>query len=221
MKRLLLAALGLAAVAGTSALAADMPRGRPLPPPRAPAYVPFFTWNGFYVGINAGYGFGHSKWTDTVTQVSTGSFNVKGPLVGGTVGYNLQLGGFVFGLEGDFDWSNIKGSTTTTASAPARPPTTGSARRAAGSATPSIASCRTSPPARPSATSKARLSALASSRQPRWAGPGAPASNMPSSTIGRPRSNISMSISARRPATSRAAPIRSASRSRPASCAPA
>ena len=113
MKRLLLAALGLAAVAGTSALAADMPRGRPLPPPRAPAYVPFFTWNGFYVGLNAGYGFGHSKWTDTVTQVSTGSFTVKGPLAGGTVGYNLQLGGFVVGLEGDFDWSNIKGSTTT------------------------------------------------------------------------------------------------------------
>ena len=76
MKRLLLAALGLAAVAGTSALAADMPRGRPLPPPRAPAYVPFFTWNGFYVGLNAGYGFGHSTWTDTVTQFSAGSFNV-------------------------------------------------------------------------------------------------------------------------------------------------
>ena len=65
-----------------------------------------------YVGLNAGYGFGHSKWTDTVTQFSTGSFNVKGPLAGGTIGYNLQLGGFVVGLEGDFDWSNIKGSTT-------------------------------------------------------------------------------------------------------------
>ena len=112
MKRLLLAAVGLAAVAATSALAADMPpRGR-LPPPRAPAYVPFFTWNGFYVGINAGYGFGHSKWTDTVTQASTGNFNVSGALVGGTIGYNVQFGAFVFGLEGDIDWSNIKGSTT-------------------------------------------------------------------------------------------------------------
>ena len=86
---------------------------RSLPPPRAPAYVPFFTWNGFYVGINAGYGFGHSKWTDTVTQVSTGDFNVNGPMVGGTVGYNLQFGAFVFGLEGDIDWTNIKGSATT------------------------------------------------------------------------------------------------------------
>ena len=113
MKRLLLAVAGLAAVAATSALAADLPRGRPLPPPRAPVYVPFFTWNGFYVGINAGYGFGHSAWTDTVTLDSTGNFKVKGALVGGTVGYNLQMGSFVFGLEGDFDWSNIKGSVTT------------------------------------------------------------------------------------------------------------
>jgi outer membrane immunogenic protein len=117
MKRLLLAALGLAAVAVTSAamtsaLAADLPRGQPLPPPRAPAYVPFFTWNGFYVGINAGYGFGHSTWTDTVTLDSTGSFKVNGPMVGGTAGFNLQFSSFVLGLEGDFDWSGIKGSTT-------------------------------------------------------------------------------------------------------------
>jgi outer membrane immunogenic protein len=114
MKRLLLAVVGILAVAATSALAADMPPSRSLPLPRAPAYVPFFTWNGFYVGINAGYGFGHSNWTDTLTLDSTGNFNVKGGLVGGTAGYNLQFGSFVFGLEGDLDWSNIKGSITTT-----------------------------------------------------------------------------------------------------------
>jgi outer membrane immunogenic protein len=112
MKRLLLAVAGLAAMAATSASAADMPPSRSLPLPRAPAYVPFFTWNGFYVGINAGYGFGHSNWTDTLTQDTTGNFNIKGALVGGTVGYNLQFGSFVFGLEGDYDWSNIKGPTT-------------------------------------------------------------------------------------------------------------
>ena len=33
-------------------------------------------------------------------------------MVGGTAGYNLQFGSAVFGLEGDFDWSDIKGSTT-------------------------------------------------------------------------------------------------------------
>jgi outer membrane immunogenic protein len=112
MKRLLLAVVGTLAVAAASALAADMPPSRSLPLPRAPAYVPFFTWNGIYVGINAGYGFGRSAWTDTVTQDSTGNFNVNGPMVGGTVGSNLQFGSFVFGLEGDFDWSNMKGSVT-------------------------------------------------------------------------------------------------------------
>ena len=111
MKRCLLAALGLAAIAATSAFAADLPRGSPLPSPRAPAYVPFFTWNGFYAGLNAGYGFGHSNWTDTVAQASSGNFKIKGPLVGGTVGYNLQFSSLVFGLEADFDWSDIKGST--------------------------------------------------------------------------------------------------------------
>lgn len=110
MKRLLLAAVGVLVATGV-ALAAD-PGERRLPKPRHPTYVPFFTWNGFYVGINAGYGFGSSNWRDTVAGVSTGSFDVNGPLIGLTTGYNVQLGGFVFGLEGDFDWSNIKGSST-------------------------------------------------------------------------------------------------------------
>lgn len=99
-------------VLSAAAQAADL-GSRELPPPRAPVLVPFFTWNGFYAGINVGYGFGHSKWTNTVTGVSTGNFNISGALVGGTAGYNLQLGGWVFGLEGDIAWSNIKGSTTT------------------------------------------------------------------------------------------------------------
>ena len=114
MKRLLLAVVGTLAVTAASALAADMPPSRSLPLPRAPAYVPFFTWNGFYVGINAGYGFGRSAWTDTVTQDSTGKFSVNGAMVGGTAGYNLQFGSFVFGLEGDLDWTNMKGSVTAT-----------------------------------------------------------------------------------------------------------
>jgi outer membrane immunogenic protein len=31
---------------------------------------------------------------------------------GATIGYNLQFGSFVVGLEGDADWISIKGSTT-------------------------------------------------------------------------------------------------------------
>jgi outer membrane immunogenic protein len=106
-----LAGLGFAALTVASALAADAPPGRYAPRPRA-VYVPYFTWNGFYIGVNGGYGFGTSRWTDSITGLSTGDFNITGALAGGTIGYNMQLGSVVFGLEGDFDWSNMKGSTT-------------------------------------------------------------------------------------------------------------
>ena len=111
MKRLLPAGFALAAIAQT-AFAADMPPGRYMPPPRAPAYVPFFSWSGFYVGANAGYGFGKSNWTNPLSGVTTGDFDVSGALIGGTIGYNMQLGSWVFGVEGDIGWSNIKGSST-------------------------------------------------------------------------------------------------------------
>jgi outer membrane immunogenic protein len=38
-------------------------------------------------------------------------------LVGGTIGYNWQLGQWVYGLEGDIDWSDIRGSTSSDACA--------------------------------------------------------------------------------------------------------
>lgn len=118
MRRLLLASVGcmalaVTALAVTAAPAADMSPSRSMPPARAPVYMPFFSWSGFYVGINGGYGWGQSNWTDTVTLATTGNFDISGGLVGGTVGYNLEAGRLVFGLESDFDWGNIKGSTAT------------------------------------------------------------------------------------------------------------
>lgn len=115
MKRSILAALastGMAALAATSAYPADVP-SRSLPPPKlAPVYVPIFTWNGFYAGINAAYAFGDSSWTDTLAGTGTGNFNVNGAMLGGTLGYNMQFASTVFGIEGDVAWSNVKGSTT-------------------------------------------------------------------------------------------------------------
>jgi outer membrane immunogenic protein len=103
----------VANLAASPALAADLPR----PAYKAPAYVaPIFTWTGFYAGINGGYGWGRSNWTNAIG--STGDFTVKGWLVGGTLGYNLQTGVWVFGLEGDFDYSNIRGTETTFCAAP-------------------------------------------------------------------------------------------------------
>jgi outer membrane immunogenic protein len=107
MKRLVLAGIGALAALTTigSANAADLSR-RPMPA-KAPAYVQAYNWTGGYVGINGGYGFGRS---DTSIPFATGGFNTSGGVVGGTVGYNWQMGQTVFGLEGDLDWTHIRGN---------------------------------------------------------------------------------------------------------------
>jgi outer membrane immunogenic protein len=72
---------------------------------KSPAFEPAYAnWTGFYVGINGGYGFGSSDWSGAAISTSP-----KGPVVGGTLGYNLQTGVWVWGVEGDIDWSDIKG----------------------------------------------------------------------------------------------------------------
>jgi len=100
-----------ASVLATTARAADLPPPA-APPPRAPvAYIPAapaFSWTGFYIGLNAGYAFGQSNWTSPIG--STGWFDVNGPLAGGTIGGNYQIGQIVVGAEGDFDWQNVKGT---------------------------------------------------------------------------------------------------------------
>ncbi len=106
MKKFLLAGVGLIALGVASASAADLPRSMPS---KAPAYIPppLYNWTGFYIGINGGGGFGRSDFSGTFT---TGSFDTSGGLVGGTVGYNWQMNQIVLGLEGDIDWSNLRGS---------------------------------------------------------------------------------------------------------------
>jgi len=112
MKRLVLASLAALAVVTTlgSANAADMPRRHAAMPAKAPAYAAPYNWTGFYVGINGGGAWGHSNWSNVG---GTAEANLSGGLVGGTLGYNYQMGQAVLGLEGDLDWSNIRGSTDT------------------------------------------------------------------------------------------------------------
>lgn len=97
------AALSLLAISFT-AEAADMPR---------PVYkgarsvIAYYNWTGFYAGINAGYAWGTSNWDSPGLSIAP-----KGWAAGLTVGYNHQIGSVVLGVEGDIDWSNVKGSTT-------------------------------------------------------------------------------------------------------------
>src|SRR6266851_9347730 len=117
---LIAAALGLAGVMSGAigpALAADLPEPAP---PRAPAaYVPVvapvYNWAGIYFGVNGGYGFGTSKWTDPRNFSglgSTGNFNTNGYAVGGTLGANFQADAFVLGVEGDIDLMGIDGTSS-------------------------------------------------------------------------------------------------------------
>ena len=112
MKRVILAGMtALAAVTMVAAAnAADLPRRQNTMPMKAPYAPAYYNWTGAYIGINGGAGFGQSEWTSG--GVSSGDFDTNGAVFGGTLGYNWQVGHAVFGVEGDLDWSNIKGSTT-------------------------------------------------------------------------------------------------------------
>jgi outer membrane immunogenic protein len=78
-------------------------------------------WTGFYVGANMGAGFGVHALTNGQSSsggadvpddgVMVGAGNSTGILGGGQVGYNYQMGQFVFGLEGEIDASGVGGHT--------------------------------------------------------------------------------------------------------------
>ena len=118
MKRLFITAM-LSIAAGGAAFAADLPQ--PMPAPQVPAaYIPtvapVYNWGGIYVGINGGWGWGQSQ-LDRGTRPAhspavTGSTSDNGGLVGGTVGANFQADAFVFGVEGDWDYSAINTGTS-------------------------------------------------------------------------------------------------------------
>jgi outer membrane immunogenic protein len=108
MKRFLLASASVLVMAGSNGAATAADLSRPPPPfvTKAPYFAPYYNWTGFYAGINGGWGWGSSNWS-----ALPGSFDINGGLFGGQLGYNWQFGQFVVGLEGDGDWSDIRGSS--------------------------------------------------------------------------------------------------------------
>ncbi len=113
----LLGAATIALAAG-GAFAADLPSRKSAP---APVFLPpAFTWTGFYVGVNAGYTFAGSN---DVTTIGTPGFQALIPgsiapnslkaggdgFIGGAqIGYNIQYGQFVYGLETDIQFADTK-----------------------------------------------------------------------------------------------------------------
>ena len=125
--------IALGAAARSTAFAADMavtpgpfePRPAyppavapgPLAPPPAYSLTRVYDWTGFYVGINGGGAFGSVPW-NSVPNLVTGSQSMSGGLAGGTAGYNLQTGEpYVFGVEADLDWADMKATTAPAACA--------------------------------------------------------------------------------------------------------
>ncbi len=102
MKKILLSSVALLGLA-TGAMAADLPL-RAAPPAPIVAAAPIFTWTGFYVGVNAGYG-----WSDDdFDAVDFADDEDDGGFVGGAqIGYNYQIGSFVVGLEGDVQFADF------------------------------------------------------------------------------------------------------------------
>ena len=91
----------------------DPSAGNPLiakaPIYKAPRAPPVYTWAGFYVGAYVGADWGST----TLTFLDDGDATAPrfaGFLSGGEVGYNYQVGRWVFGLEGDLAWTNAHGA---------------------------------------------------------------------------------------------------------------
>jgi outer membrane immunogenic protein len=104
IKNITLGAVAALLLGSTTAMAADLPM-KAVPP------IQIYDWTGFYVGVSAGGSFGFSDHVDRATGISdTSGYNVKGGMVGGTLGYNWQVSNLVFGFEGDVSWVAERGT---------------------------------------------------------------------------------------------------------------
>jgi outer membrane immunogenic protein len=114
MKKVLLVGVSLAAMGVAPALAADLPARMYTKAPVAVA--PIYNWGGFYLGINGGGASSHNCWDMTsiigiaIPATNEGCHDATGGLVGGQIGYRWQASNWVFGLEAQGDWADLKGS---------------------------------------------------------------------------------------------------------------
>jgi outer membrane immunogenic protein len=129
---LLAAAFSIALIPAASA--ADMPTKAP-----APMVTPMYNWSGWYVGFNAGaavdparfntdpvfspIGYFAATSTPAISATAAQSVHTPGFTGGIQFGYNWQMGNTLFGIEEDFNYMGLKGSTTNTALYPCCAPT--------------------------------------------------------------------------------------------------
>jgi outer membrane immunogenic protein len=106
MKKMLLAGAALLTLVSGSAMAADM---KPAPVyTKAPMMAPVFSWTGCYIGGNVGGLWAKKDWSDA--GLAESSQDVNSWLAGAQVGCNYQVSTWVFGIQGDYDWTNASAS---------------------------------------------------------------------------------------------------------------
>jgi outer membrane immunogenic protein len=90
--------------------AADMPVKAPPPAP-----APVWSWTGFYVGANVGYGWSQKTFVNNFSPpigAVDATPNPSGVVGGLQAGYNFQINSLLLGIEGNFDWSGAKSSVS-------------------------------------------------------------------------------------------------------------
>ncbi len=79
----------------------------PAPPPET------IDWGGFYLGGHAGYGWGTKDWSVITTGPIAGfavNNDISGGLAGAHGGFNYQWSRYVLGIEGQWSWTNVRGT---------------------------------------------------------------------------------------------------------------
>src|ERR1700742_5186775 len=118
MNRFATIGAGLLVMAGLAgaASAADLPARTYTKAP--PLVAPIYNWSGFYIGLNGGGASSRDCYTITsvagfaVTPNSEGCHDATGGMAGGQVGYRWQMSSWVFGVEAQGDWADLKGSNS-------------------------------------------------------------------------------------------------------------
>jgi len=98
MKNSFLASVALFVISvSVTARAADMPV-------KAPPAEPPYNWSGLYYGANFG-----GAWTSGSLNIPNNNFygGITEFIGGVQLGYNVQAGHFLFGIESDFDWAGF------------------------------------------------------------------------------------------------------------------
>ena len=143
MRTILLATVAAATLVSGAAVAADLPRRTVAPVAPAPVVaIPVFTWSGFYIGANAGYGFNANDDDDDFNGFVAGDFDGDGDadavdtvlldrfgfrtgpfgsgedddeggfVGGGQIGFNVQAGSIVYGIEADIQYVDLNQRNT-------------------------------------------------------------------------------------------------------------